>query len=244
MRVLVFNSKGGCGKSLLAREIVAAPKAKDIVIVEIDKLNSTQQPYKPFFKDVIELDDSTITNLLKILNSEDNVVIDVGADHLAKTIDTLVKYDLFADIDLVIIPMASGRTDAENALGTYLTVSKFTKSIMFAFSRCNEAESLKRQYEVFFANYSDATGQAELKESDYVVINDSSIFVTAQTSKQLAVNLADKVDHKAKALEAKKEGDMQLFEELMDKELNKRAAAILVKECIMPAHTKIMARIK
>jgi len=243
MRILVFNSKGGCGKSLLAREIIAAPKAKDTVIVEVDKLNNTQQPYKRFFKDVIELDDTTLTDLLKILNREDNVVIDVGADHLAKTIDTLVKYDLFDDIDLVLIPMMSGRTDEENALVTYRTLSTFTKNIMFAFSRFNEAESLERQYEVFMNNYTDVR-QAELKESDYVVINDSSIFVTAQTSKQLAINVADKVDHKAKALEAKRAGDMQLFTELMDKELNKRAAAILLKECIMPAHTKIMARIK
>ena len=53
MRVLVFNSKGGCGKSLIAREVIAAPQAESMIIVEIDTLNTTQLVYKKDFKDVL-----------------------------------------------------------------------------------------------------------------------------------------------------------------------------------------------
>ena len=239
MRILVFNSKGGCGKSLLTREIIAAPIAAETVIAEIDTLNQTQLTYKDKFKDVIELDKSNIKDLLIHLNSHEKLVIDVGADNLTTTLNTLVKYQLFDDIDMVIIPITSGRTDEINGLKTYVALTEHKTRIMFAFSRCIENEKLEDQYKVFFNNL-QKSGLKTI-EGNYIVIRESDIFADAQNIKELVINMANSVDdHKKLALNAKANGDMIRYEEHMQKELTKRAAKILVNDCILPAHNTIM----
>lgn len=238
MRFLVFNSKGGCGKSLITREIIAAPFGKNITIVEIDELNKTQQPYADRFASVIELNRENISDLLIHLNEHDNVVIDVGADNLTASLQTMVEYNLFEDIDRVVIPLGLGRSDSENALKTYGELSKHCNRIMFAFTNYNPEESLQSQYPVFFNNAKKIFG--DIDDSDYVTINYSSIFHDAQHDKKLVIDMAQEIDHKSAAITAKKEGDINKFRDLMKLELNKRAAQILVKQCIMPAHEKII----
>jgi len=239
MRVLVFNSKGGCGKSLIAREVIAAPKSESMVIVEIDTLNTTQLSYKKDFKDVIELSKQNISDLLSILNEYDDVVIDVGADNLTDTLKVLVDYQIFDDIDLVVIPMSQGRTDCENALQSYSVISRYIKNIMFAFSRYQESEPIADQYQVFFSNL-EKVGVEKLDEK-YITINDSDVFIDAQNAKELVITMALEVNYKEQALDAKNAGDMDSFHRLMKKELNKRAAKILLDKCILPAHKKLMA---
>ncbi|MCF7971161.1 MAG: hypothetical protein K9L22_08375 [Methylococcaceae bacterium] len=239
MRTLVFNSKGGCGKSLIAREVIAAPKAKEMIIVEIDTLNTTQLSYKKDFKDVIELSKQNINDLLSILNEHDEVVIDVGADNLTATLTVLVDYQIFEDIDLVVIPMTPGRTDCENALQSYSVISQYIKNIMFAFSRYKENENIEDQYQVFFKNMKERG--LENIGGKYITINDSEIFIDAQNAKELVINMAENIDYKGQALKAKNDGNIDQFHLLMKKELNKRAAKILVDKCILPAHKKLMA---
>jgi len=210
-----------------------------MVIVEIDTLNTTQLPYKKDFKSVIELSKHNISDLLSILNEYDDVVIDVGADNLTDTLKVLVDYQIFDDIDLVVIPMTPGRTDCENALQSYSVISQYIKNIMFAFSRYKENEPIDDQYQVFFSNI-EKVGVEKLDEK-YITINDSDLFIDAQNAKELVITLALEVNYKEQALEAKKSGDMDDFHRLMKKELNKRAAKILVDKCILPAHKKLMA---
>lgn len=238
MRYLVFNSKGGCGKSLITREIIASPFGKDIVIAEIDSLNKTQQPYADSFKAVIELSKEDIRKLLIHLNEHENIVIDVGADNLSTTLQAMRDYHLFDDIDKVIIPLGLGRTDSENALKTYKAISPLCDNIIFAFTNFNQDESIESQYPVFFSNVSKVV--PNFTDKDYVTINASSVFHDAQHEKKLVIEMAQEVDYKSAAITAKKEGDIDKFRDLMQLELNKRAAQILVKQCIIPAHEKII----
>lgn len=238
MRTFVFNSKGGCGKSLIVREVIAAPYAKKIVIVEIDELNKTQEPYRDRFKDVIELKKYEIKDLIIHLNEHDNIVIDVGADNLTNTLQVMVEYSLFDDIDKVIIPLSLGRSDSENALKTYDAINKYCNNIMFALTMCNPDEPIENQYPIFFKYAkSDING---FSKDRYVTINNSDVFLDAQHDKKLVLELAEDVDYKSAAIAAKNEGDMDKFRDLMKQELKKRAAQILVKNCIMPAHEKII----
>jgi len=239
MRVLVFNSKGGCGKSLIAREVIAAPQAESMIIVEIDTLNTTQLVYKKDFKDVIELSKHNISDLLSILNEYDDVVIDVGADNLTDTLKILVDYQLFDDIDLVVIPMTQGRTDCENALKSYSVISRYIKNIMFAFSRYKEDEPIENQYQVFFSNI-EKLGIKNVDDK-YITINDSEIFIDAQNEKELVITMALEVNYREQSIDAKNTGDMDKYRCLIKKEVNKRAAKILVDRCILPAHKKLMS---
>lgn len=236
MRYLVFNTKGGSGKSLIAREIIAAPQKEKITIIEIDELNRTQATYADQFSAVIELKKENIKDLLILLNEHENVVIDVGVNNLSLVIQVMVEYGLFEDIDRVVIPMCYGRSDSENALKTYSVISEHCPDIMFTF-RAKPDEDIEEQYPVFFNNVKKVV--KDWSEKSYVIINDSSVFHDAQNDKKLVVNMAEDVDYKSAALTAKSEGDLDKFHELMKKELNKRAAKILVKQCIIPAYEKL-----
>lgn len=238
MRYLVFNSKGGCGKSLITREIIAAPLGKDIAIAEIDTLNKTQKPYADRFKAVIELNKEEIPDLLIHLNEHDNIVIDVGADNLSNTLQIMVEYNLFEDIDRVVIPLGLGRSDSENALKTFKVISDHCDKIIFAFTNHNPDESIESQYPVFFSNVGKVV--PNFTDESYVTIRSSSVFHDAQHEKKLVVEMAQEVDHKSAAIAAKKEGNIDKFKDLMRLEANKRSAQILVKNCIMPAHEKIL----
>jgi len=240
MKILVFNSKGGCGKSTVAREVLAAPEAKKYVLVEIDELNQTQSAYKKYFKDVEMLRREEIPNLLTLLNEHDNVVVDVGADNITATLDTMIDYALFDDIDRVIIPMKAGRTDCENAIKTFKFIKDYCDDIKFVFVEHNISESLERQYSVFFNNL-DSININKLNDSDYATISASEAFIDAQSSRELVINIANGGDYKAQALEAKQAGDKDKFQKLMSKELRKRAASILVEKTIMPANRVLLA---
>lgn len=240
MRILVFNSKGGCGKSLVTREIIAAPKAKDFVIAEIDELNRTQAPYADRFKDVLQLSKETVKELLIHLNDHDNIVIDVGADNLSATLQVLVEYSLFDDIDRVVIPLGPGRTDCENALKTYQAVNNHCDNIVFAFNRVDPQLSLDDQFPVFFNNAPKMI--PDLSDDMKVIITESDIFLDAQNEKKLVTELAENIDYKSASLTAKTEGDTEKFRSLMQQELNKRAAQILLEKTILPAHNKIMMK--
>jgi MinD-like ATPase involved in chromosome partitioning or flagellar assembly len=238
MRILVFNSKGGCGKSLVTREIIAAPKSKNFVIAEVDELNRTQAPYADSFKDVLQLSKETVKELLIHLNNHDNIVIDVGADNLSATLQVLVEYDLFDDIDKIVIPLGPGRTDCENALKTYQAVIDHCSNIIFAFNRVDPELSLKDQFPVFFNNASKII--PDLSDDMQAIITESDIFLDAQNEKKLVTELAENIDYKSAALTAKTDNDPEKFRELMQQELKKRAAQILLEKTILPAHNKIM----
>src|SRR5680860_28679 len=213
MRFLVFNSKGGCGKSLVTREVIAAPVSENMVIAEIDELNQTQAPYADRFKKVIQLKRETVKDLLIHLNEHENIVIDVGADNLSATLQVMVEYSLFEDIDKIIIPMGPGRSDSENALKTYNATKDHCDDILFVFTRSDPDVPIQEQYPVFFNNAKKLI--PDLSDDQIVTISESDIFIDAQHQKKLVTELAQEVDYKSSALTAKKQGDTEKFRELM-----------------------------
>lgn len=240
MRHLVFNSKGGCGKSLVSREVIAAPIKEQMVIIEIDELNKTQSSYAEKFKQVIQLKRGDVKQLLLYLNEYDNVVVDVGIDVLSQTLNTIIQYGIFEDIDRVVIPVSQGRSDSENALKTYLAIKNHCSDIVFAFTRVDPDEKLSTQYPVLFSNAEKTLGKA-ITEEDYVTIDNSEIFNDAQNDKTLILEMSEDQNYRAKAFEAKARGDFAKFRALMELEIDRRASKLLVEECILPAHRKLMA---
>lgn len=238
MKTLVFNSKGGSGKSLIAREIIAAPKAIETVIIEIDALNRTQQNYLSQFKLVIELETNKVKDLIIPLVRFNNCVIDVGTNNSTTVISVMNNYDLFKNINNIVIPLGVGRSDSENALKTYAALKGRCSDIKFAFTNFNQNENFEDQYKVFFDNINDYI--KNFNENQYVKIPFSEVFLEAQYKKLLVTELAKEVDYSSEGILAIKSGDDKRFEELMQKELAKRAAQVLIKNIIMPANKKLM----
>lgn len=236
---LIFNTKGGCGKSLIAREVIAGPKASDFVIVEIDPLNKSQLSYSSSFKAVIEIGKDNIEEVLIALNEHDNVVIDVGVDSLSDTVERLVDYQVFEDIHCLVIPLTPGRTDEENALSTYKTIAPLCLKTVFVFNRYDKTMSLEEQFPVFFRNVAKIIPDFNI--NDHGTLPESGLFPDAQNDRVLVAEMAQQATYKVDALAAKEAGDMNKFRALMQKELHRRAAALLLEKDILPLHEKIVA---
>ena len=240
MKHFVFSTKGGVGKSLAAREIVAGPAAKEYVMIEIDELNKTQSAYKSSFKQIIELNQDNIKDLLVICNEHDDLIIDVGVDNLSATMQVFVDYALFDEIDQVIIPLFNGRTDSENALKSYAMIQPFCANIKFIFGRATY-EPVDSQFSIFFNNIRKI--MPDFSTKDYVIIYESDIYIDAQNQKRLVAEIAeDDHEYKVEALDAKHAGNMSLFNQLMQKELLKRAAKLVMKKNIVSAHDFLVSQ--
>jgi len=234
MKHFIFCTKGGVGKSLVAREIVAGPDAKNYVMVEIDELNQTQAPYQSSFNKIIELSQNNIKDLLILFNEHKDLIVDVGVDNLSATIQTFVDYDLFSEIDQVVIPLFNGRTDCENALKSYSLIQPYCNNIKFVLGRAGY-DSIESQFSIFFKNIRKI--KKDFSSKDFIVIYESEVYIDAQNEKRLVSEIAlDNQDYKQNALDAKQAGNMELFQQLMRKELNKRAAQLVMKKNLIPSH--------
>lgn len=244
MVILVFTTKGGAGKSTIAREIVSAERAKDITIVEIDSLNMTQKRYEKSFKAVVELDNTNIESLYKILRKarlgDDNVVIDVGSDNLEMTSKILTDLDLFRMIDLIIIPIMPGETDVENAFKVTRTMQNKGSRLMFILNNADAAQTPKKQFASFYNN----TGKFldSFDEKAVIVIGANKLFHSAQKSRKTIYEIcSDPIDYEAEA--NKLDPDSTEFDRLLDKELLKRTAKILYERTIKSAHDLIWSSV-
>jgi len=244
MKVLVFNTKGGSAKSLTAREIISAPIAKEITIIEVDALNETQLAYKDSFKDVIEINKNDTSALIKILLKEDNLVVDVGVGDLEDSFNKFVTQDLFSLFDKIVIPLSRGRTNGANAVKTYIAICNHVKDsgqIMFAFSRRDPNKKIEDQYRSFFTHAKKHI--KHFSEKMYVEINDSEIFDEAEEEEKLISEIAnDERDFRKEALEKLKAGDEEAFDDLIELEIIQKSASHLYNDIILPAHRKIMGK--
>jgi len=235
MKTLVFTTKGGSGKSFTAREMIAGPRAHEFIMVEIDELNKTQAAYASSFKKVVELTQNNIKELLILCNEYDDLIIDVGVDNISATIQTFIDYDLFVEIDQVVIPLFNGRTDCENALKSYSLIQPYCEHIKFILGRATAEDEIQSQFSVFFNNIK--TVMPDFCRRDYFVIYESDTYIDAQNQKKLLSEVAlDHTAYKQGALDAKRSGNKSLFYQLMNKELCRRAAQSVMKEQVIPCH--------
>lgn len=240
-KTLVYNSKGGVGKSLITREIVAGPKASETVIVEIDKLNKTQEGYKKHFKEVIVLGRENVKDCLKPLISEEHVVVDVGADALSDAIKAIRNYEIFDFIDLIVIPLIPGRSEAQNAIQIYRSMSKYHNNVLFAFNRYKPGVPLEEQYDVFASSFEKFIGR-KLEEKDYIVIEEVEEFKYAQTKQDIIANMVKREPLVGKAKEALAAGDKELFDRIMSAEIERRGMITAYNRIIKPLHEELEKR--
>ena len=180
------------------------------------------------------MNQNNIKDLLVICNEHDKLISDVGVDNLSATMQTFVDYQLFDEIDQVIIPLFNGRTDSENALKSYTMIQPFCNNIKFVLGRASY-EPIESQFSIFFKNIRKIKKGFSLK--DFVVIYESDIYIDAQNQKRLVTEIAaDEHQYKLKALDAKHDGDIPSFHQLMEKELLKRSAKLVTTKNIIPAH--------
>jgi len=241
MRALVINPKGGSGKSLIAREVLAAPLLKGAVIIEIDQLNRQQIDFRDSFLDVVELLPSQASECTHFLKNEHNrnVIIDVGIDKIEETFTKLSKIPM-RYIDVVVIPVMPGRYEAEGAFQIYDKVAQLDTEVVFALNQVDPTRQnpLERQHLGFFSRL-DAKGMS-LDRINLVQIPYSSVFEEAVYGSKTVYQLAYRDSFLDQLMEEEmKNGLSDHACALANAEWNRIAAKSLLDSWIMPAHTTI-----
>jgi hypothetical protein len=191
-KFLVLNTKGGVGKSTLVSQVLAPyiyKKTKNpVTIYEFDDENNESRyfgaskiiNYFPIYCGKKDLRDEVADVLL----GEESICMDVGAGKTSKVVmQALMDSGLLKCVDLLVIPLMDGETDATNALNVYraLKESEPELKVIFALGRVNEARELHCQFDHFFG---DSRGFFNIKgiynllapeDRSYIALKDADV---------------------------------------------------------------------
>ena len=246
MKALVLNAKGGVGKSLTAREIVAGPLGDQVLVVEVDELNRQQIDFKNSFLDVVEVLATSVEDAIVYLKKYEHVVIDVGIENLSTAFAGMLQSRIFNYLDVVVIPVLPGRYEGEGALQVYqkLREKGVSSRVVFALNMSDAERSvaLQDQHFGFFAVLQSKG--LSLDDIEYVQIPYSSVFTEAQYKTMTVAEIAKSPSRLTELLNEDEEfGFTDKALRIANSEWNRLAAQQLMSEWILPAHNKIKGAI-
>lgn len=163
MNIVLINSKGGVGKSTISMQIASTyifqTTGKKVNHFEFDDENQDNISFKKssiintYSKQVdkVNLRDS----LTDILMDHENVVIDVGANKTTvRVLDALLKSGMVFKVDMFIVPLMDGESDASSAIKIYQKIKDIDQNarIIFALNRLNADKNIKSQFDIFLGD--------------------------------------------------------------------------------------------
>ena len=192
MKIVVINSKGGVGKSTISVQVIASylyqKSDKQVPHYEFDDENEDNKAYtnsqilKTYTQPVAKVNLSN--KLTDILLDENDCIIDVGANKTTiYFLEALFETGMIYTIDLFVIPLMDGESDAMSALRIYEVIKEANSEakVMFALNRVNSNRELTTQFDIFLGDDRGIFNQEGIIESideadrNYIVVYDSDI---------------------------------------------------------------------
>ncbi len=205
MNIVVINSKGGVGKSTISIQIAATYiyqlTGKKVNHYEFDDENQDNISFKK--SSVVNIHTQTVAKtdlrekLADILIDKKNIVIDVGANKTTVYfLRGLLDSGMIYAIDLFIVPLTDGESDALSAIRIYKTIKDVNPNakILFALNRVQSHRSVYSQFNIFLGdkrNIFNEKGIVEmLPENDrhFIQVDDSD---TIKYSKNFGLTILE-----------------------------------------------------
>jgi len=202
---IVVSTKGGVGKSTLAKEVVAtsvfASSGKKVRLVEIDDHNKSAE----IISGVVSLESFSVSAgieetqkaLFEVFNDED-VVLDAGGGN-----DTNILLDSISGLGIsdkcvFYIPVLKNKSGMKNLLDVYHRIRSKSSSriiIILNQSKSYDNASLKSEFAYFFGdislNITGAFSDIYLDENlGVATIHDTNVFDLAESYKLTAYEIA------------------------------------------------------
>jgi cellulose biosynthesis protein BcsQ len=192
MNIVIINSKGGVGKSTISMQVATTyifqATGKKVNHFEFDDENQDNVSFAKssiinvFTKQVTK---TNLTNTLcDILVDNENVVIDIGANKTTVyLIEALLKSGMVFDIDLFLIPLTDGESDAKSAIKIYKQIKTINKDakIIFVLNRAIPTKDVKSQFDIFLGDPRSIFNECGLieeipkKDRHIVTLEDSEV---------------------------------------------------------------------
>jgi hypothetical protein len=193
MKILVINTKGGCGKSTLSSQILApflydkvnSRKSKSL-LCEMDAFNHDAKTFTKTeiieSKQVDPLSESPF-EMQKVITDDRSCIVDSGGNASGEAVlEQYIRSHFINRFDLIFIPLTKGEQSIINAVKTYTTIRKFTKvKIIFALSGVTNRNLIDLTFIRFFGdkkNYLDGSKGhiEEITECDrnFIYVHDTS----------------------------------------------------------------------
>lgn len=201
MNILVINLKGGAAKT--TNSSIIASYLPDSTLIEIDKINKSDskiigKDYKSIQLDFLNESDNKFLEFENILLDDGIKIIDVGAVKLEVFHKAMSVANLYATINLLIVPSMDGSDDFSVAMAYLNTIKDDidSKNIMFSFNRYNEHEytSAQEQFSSFFEKKDEILSNFKIDlndESNYYILKDSRAIKLSRANKVTLKSLVD-----------------------------------------------------
>jgi cellulose biosynthesis protein BcsQ len=214
MIFVTINSKGGVGKSTMANQILPAylylKNGQKTRLIEIDDENEDSKDLAASdILDIKAIHTSQIKTIDEVFIDDDvDTIIDVGGNKTATIfLNEMRKIGEFENV-VWLIPIGQGRQDAANAFDTTNAIRELDDNAKIIYVLSNsKSDDLEWEYLHFFGNEFLDTPFA-IDTDSYIVIPNSDIVNNAKTFNKTVYDISqNKTDFKAKAKEAKANGD-------------------------------------
>jgi len=229
MKIIVLNNSGNVGKSFITRELLFNKcNQENGRIVEVETHNSSSSKFKSLKDFIVKIEGNQINELFKMILSEDDLIVDVGASNVIEFLKTLTKTNadmILDEIDMFIVPSTPDIKIQEDTIKTIVALKSFgvenkIKVIFNKFENKNQ-----------FKDLIDKLNKIGIKINEDLVIfnyeNLNEIEKMGVTINELANN---EKDYKALAKKAYREGNMEEGNKYADLALMKGSAVTIDKQ--------------
>lgn len=240
-KCLVVNGKGGVGKSVTSRELLAA-NLDNAVLYEFDAANLSQKPYsdnKSFkVKCFCESDiDKFIVD--DLMDEDKSIIIDIGIENFSDILQMFYDNSLYDFLDVIFIPLnPSCQDSAKNAIKMYRFLETRTDTpIYFVFNKIDSAEPEQAQFQYFF----EKADKNKVKYAKRTIsLPYCELLVKAQeVSKTLKALSDDTTDYRQKSLDARAAGNKDEALKAIRMDLLCRGAKKFINDQLTPALTML-----